>query len=62
MLMLWFVSERNNMANLSGIIGEVSFKVSVTSKETGETKAYDMVGFVDEKQLKALQEEGLVKL
>lgn len=45
------------MADLNGVIGEVSFTVSVTSKATGETKTVDMVGFVNEEQLKALQAE-----
>ena len=45
------------MADLNGVVGELSFTVSVTSKETGETKTMDMVGFVNEEQLKALQAE-----
>ena len=49
------------MANLQGAVGEVSFTVSVTSKETGETKEFQMSGFVNEEQLKALQAEGLVQ-
>lgn len=45
------------MSDLNGVVGEVSFTVSVTSKATGETKTVDMVGFVDEKILKELQAE-----
>lgn len=45
------------MSDLNGVVGEVSFTVSVKSKETGETKTVDMVGFVNEEQLKALQED-----
>jgi hypothetical protein len=43
------------MADLSGVVGEVSFTLSITSKETGETRDIPMVGFVNEEQLKALQ-------
>jgi ABC-type molybdate transport system permease subunit len=45
------------MADLSGVVGEVSFTLSITSKETGETRTIPMVGFVNEEQLKALQAE-----
>lgn len=45
------------MADLSGVVGEVSFTMSITSKATGETRTIPMVGFVNEEQLKALQAE-----
>ena len=49
------------MANLKGGFGELSFTVSVTSKETGEVKEYQLSGFVNQEQLEALQAEGLVQ-
>ena len=49
------------MADLSGVVGEVSFTLSITSKETGETREIPMVGFVNEEQLKALQEAETIK-
>lgn len=44
------------MADLNGSAGELSFTISITSKETGETREIPMIGFLDEEQLKALQE------
>jgi hypothetical protein len=49
------------MADLSGVVGEVSFTLSITSKETGETRTIPMVGFVNEEQLKDLQEAETIK-
>ncbi len=43
------------MAELSGQIGEVRMTVQVTRKATGETENYDLVGFLDEDQVKELQ-------
>jgi hypothetical protein len=43
------------MSELSGQVGELRFLVQVTRKETGETENYDLVGFLDEDQLKELQ-------
>ena len=45
------------MANLEGSVGELSFTISIVSKETGEIREIPMVGFLDEDQLKALQSE-----
>jgi hypothetical protein len=43
------------MAELGGQIGEVRMTVQVTRKETGKIETYDLVGFLDEDQLKELQ-------
>lgn len=43
------------MADLTGSIGELSFTVSITRKETGKTEEYQLVGVIDEEQLKALK-------
>jgi hypothetical protein len=45
------------MADLNGSVGELSFTISITSKETGETREIPMVGFLDESQLNILQAE-----
>lgn len=49
------------MADLQGQVGEVSFTVQITRKETGQVEEYQMTGFVNEEQLKQLQAEGLIK-
>jgi hypothetical protein len=43
------------MIELSGQIGEVRMTVEITRKETGKVETYDLVGFLDEDQLKELQ-------
>ena len=43
------------MAELSGQVGEVRMTVEITRKETGKVETYDLVGFLDEDQLKELQ-------
>jgi hypothetical protein len=43
------------MSELSGQIGEVRMQVQVTRKETGAVENYELVGFLDEDQLKELQ-------
>lgn len=45
------------MADLQGAVGELSFTLQVTRAETGKVEEYQMVGFLDEDQLKQLQEE-----
>ena len=40
------------MAELCGKVGELRLSVQVTRKETGETENYELVGFLDEDQLK----------
>ena len=42
--------------NLQGAVGEVSFTVQITRKETGKVEEYQLAGFVNEDQLKALIE------
>ncbi len=49
------------MSNLTGQAGELRMSIEVTRKETGQVEKYEMVGFVDEEQLKQMQAEGLVK-
>jgi hypothetical protein len=43
------------MSELSGQIGEVRMQVQITRKETGIVEDYELVGFLDEDQLKELQ-------
>ena len=43
------------MSELSGQIGEVRMQVQITRKETGAVENYELVGFLDEDQLKELQ-------
>lgn len=43
------------MAELCGQVGELRLSVQVTRKETGETENYELVGFLDEDQLKEVQ-------
>jgi len=43
------------MIELSGQIGEVRMQVQITRKETGAVENYELVGFLDEDQLKELQ-------
>jgi len=40
------------MSELSGQVGELRFSVQVTRKETGAVEDYELVGFLDENQLK----------
>lgn len=42
--------------NLSGEVGELSFKVQITRKETGAVEEYTLVGKITEEQLKELQD------
>ena len=43
------------MIELSGQVGELRFQVKITRKETGKIETYELVGFLDENQLKELQ-------
>lgn len=45
------------MANLQGQVGELSFTMQITRKDSGKVEEYQMVGFVDEEQLKQLQQD-----
>lgn len=42
--------------NLSGDVGELSFKVQITRKDTGKVEEYTLVGKITEDQLKELQD------
>lgn len=46
------------MADLSGQLGELTFKVQVTRAETGEVEEYDLVGKITKEQAEDL---GLIK-
>lgn len=41
---------------LEGSIGELSLTVQVTRKDTGKVEEYQLSGFVNEEQLRALQQ------
>jgi hypothetical protein len=43
------------MAELCGKVGEVRMTVEITRKETGKVETYDIIGFLDEDQLKEVQ-------
>lgn len=43
------------MAELNGQVGEVRMQVQITRKETGIVEDYELVGFLNEDQLKELQ-------
>lgn len=49
------------MSDLQGQVGELRMTIEIKRKETGEVEKHELVGFVDEEQLKQLQAEGLVK-
>lgn len=46
--------------NLQGQVGELRFTVQVTRKETGKIEEVEMVGFLNEEQLKQLQDQGVL--
>lgn len=48
------------MADLAGVIGEIGMTIQITRKETGKVEEYQLTGFVDEEQLKSLQEANLI--
>lgn len=43
------------MSSLMGKVGEVAMTVQVTRKDTGKVEEFNLVGFLDEQQLKELQ-------
>lgn len=43
--------------DLSGQVGELRFTVQIARKETGKVEEVEMVGFLDEEKLKALQQQ-----
>lgn len=44
------------MPDLHGQLGEVRMTIQITRKATGQVENFDLVGFVDEDQLKQLQD------
>lgn len=48
------------MSNLSGQVGELGLTIQITRKETGQVEEYQLRGFVDEAQFKALQQEAMI--
>jgi len=45
------------MIELGGKVGEVAMTLQITRKETGKVEEVQLVGYLDENQLKALQAE-----
>jgi len=43
------------MADLTGEVGELSFTVQITRKETGKVEEYQLVGKITDEQLKELE-------
>ena len=46
------------MSSLMGQVGEVTFTVEVTRKDTGKIDTFNLVGQVTEAQLKEIQDGG----
>jgi len=46
------------MSDLSGDVGELSFKVQITRAETGKVEEFTLVGKITEAQLKELTDGG----
>lgn len=44
--------------DLQGQLGELSFKVQVTRKDTGKVEEFDLVGIINQEQRAALEEAG----
>ncbi len=44
------------MSDLKGVIGELTFTMQITRKDTGKIEEYKMVGVVDDEKLKSLQD------
>jgi hypothetical protein len=44
------------MAEIAGSLGELRLSLEIKRKETGETETVDLVGFINEEDLKKLQE------
>lgn len=45
------------MSNLTGQAGELRMSIEITRKETGQVEKHELIGFVDEEQLKQFQAE-----
>lgn len=48
------------MPDLNGAVGELRMTLEVTRKETGKVEQVEMIGFVNEEQLKQLQADGVL--
>lgn len=48
------------MAHLEGQVGELTFELAITRKDTGATERVRLTGFVNQEQLEALQRQGLI--
>jgi hypothetical protein len=46
------------MNDLKGAVGELNMTVTITRKETGKVEEFKLTGFLDEQQLKELQNGG----
>lgn len=44
------------MVDLAGTVGELRFNVEITRADTGKVEVVELVGYIDEEKLKALQE------
>ena len=45
--------------NLVGSVGELSFEVQIKRADTGQVENYTLVGYIDEQQLKDIQNGSL---
>lgn len=45
--------------NLAGSVGELSFEVQIKRADTGQVENYTLVGYLDEQQLKDIQNGSL---
>lgn len=45
------------MANLTGQAGELRMSIEVTRKDAGQVEKHELIGFVDEEQLKQFMAE-----
>lgn len=45
---------------LQGQVGEVRMTMQITRKETGKVEEFELIGFVNEEQLKQLKAEGML--
>lgn len=45
----------SELPELSGQVGELRFTLEITRKDTGKVEQVEMIGFIDEEQLKQFQ-------
>ena len=43
------------MNELNGVVGELNMTIQITRKETGKVEEFKLTGFLDEDQLKEIQ-------